>query len=47
MTFIPISSLNGDIVKRCANTPWYEGSPPVYHLEHVFTGSDHNLIDAR
>ena len=27
--------------------PWYEGPTLLYHLEHVYIGSDRNLIDAR
>ncbi len=27
--------------------PWYEGSPLLYHLEHVHIASDRNLIDVR
>ena len=29
------------------NTPWYEGPTLLHHLEHVYIGSDRNLIDAR
>ena len=48
MTFIPISALNGDnVVERSANMPWYQGSPLLYHLEHVYIGSEANHIDAR
>jgi len=48
LTFIPISALNGDnVVTHSPNTPWYEGSTLLHHLEHVYTGSDRNLIDAR
>ena len=27
--------------------PWYQGPSLLYHLEHVYIGSDRNLIDAR
>ena len=27
--------------------PWYQGPSLLYHLEHVYIGSDGNLIDAR
>jgi bifunctional enzyme CysN/CysC len=48
LTFIPISALNGDnVVTRSANTPWYEGSSLLHHLEQVHIASDRNLIDAR
>jgi len=48
VTFIPISALNGDnVVHRSDKTPWYEGVPLLYHLEHVHIGSDRNLIDVR
>ena len=47
-TFIPISALHGDnVVERSINMPWYEGSPLLYHLEHVHIGSDANHVDAR
>jgi bifunctional enzyme CysN/CysC len=46
--FIPISALKGDnVVDRSENMPWYEGSPLLYHLEHVHIASDRNLIDPR
>ena len=48
VTFIPISALKGDnVVDRSENMPWYEGSPLLYHLEHVHIASDRNLIDVR
>jgi bifunctional enzyme CysN/CysC len=48
ITFIPISALLGDnVVDRSKNMPWYEGSPLLYHLEHVHIASDRNLIDPR
>jgi bifunctional enzyme CysN/CysC len=46
--FIPVSALKGDnVVDRSENMPWYEGSPLLYHLEHVHIASDRNLIDVR
>jgi bifunctional enzyme CysN/CysC len=48
LTFIPISALLGDnVVQHSHNTPWYEGPTLLHHLEHVYIGSDRNLIDAR
>jgi bifunctional enzyme CysN/CysC len=48
VTFLPVSALHGDnIVGRSANTPWYEGTPLLHHLEEVHIASDRNLIDAR
>jgi bifunctional enzyme CysN/CysC len=48
VTFIPISALLGDnVVERSQNMSWYQGSPLLYHLEHVHIASDRNLIDAR
>lgn len=48
LTFIPISALVGDnVVEHSVNTPWYEGPTLLHHLEHVYIGSDRNLIDAR
>ncbi len=48
LTFIPISALHGDnIVERSGNTPWYRGTPLLYHLETVHIASDRNLIDVR
>ena len=45
---IPISALHGDnVVTRSANTPWYEGSSLLHHLEEVHVASDRNLIDVR
>lgn len=46
--FIPVSALEGDnVVERSPNMPWYDGSPLLYHLEHVHIASDRNLIDPR
>jgi bifunctional enzyme CysN/CysC len=48
VAFIPISALHGDnVVERSDAMDWYEGSPLLYHLEHVHIASDRNLIDAR
>ncbi|BFU42269.1 sulfate adenylyltransferase subunit CysN [Krasilnikovia sp. MM14-A1004] len=48
LTVIPISALNGDnIASRSENTPWYEGSSLLHHLEHVHIASDRNLVDVR
>ena len=48
LTFIPVSALHGDnVTDHSANTPWYEGPTLLHHLEHVYIGSDRNLIDVR
>jgi bifunctional enzyme CysN/CysC len=48
MTFIPISALEGDnVVNRSENTPWYDGSPLLSHLERLHVASDRNLVDVR
>jgi bifunctional enzyme CysN/CysC len=48
ITFIPVSALHGDnVVDRSPNTPWYEGSTLLHHLEEVHIASDRNLIDTR
>ena len=48
VTFVPVSALHGDnIVSRSDNSPWYEGTPLLHHLEDVHIASDRNLIDAR
>jgi len=48
ITFIPISALRGDnVVHRSEKTPWYQGSPLLYHLETVYIGPDANHVDAR
>jgi bifunctional enzyme CysN/CysC len=48
LAFVPISALHGDnVVERSANTPWYEGSSLLHHLEEVHIASDRNLIDCR
>lgn len=46
--FIPISALKGDnLIERSENSPWYEGSTLMHHLENVHIASDRNLIDFR
>ncbi|GAB1694522.1 sulfate adenylyltransferase subunit CysN [Krasilnikovia sp. M28-CT-15] len=48
LTVIPISALNGDnIATRSENTPWYDGTSLLHHLEHVHIASDRNLVDVR
>ncbi len=48
LTFIPVSALHGDnVVDRSANTPWYQGSTLLHHLEEVHIASDRNLVDVR
>ncbi|HLM07053.1 MAG TPA: GTP-binding protein [Blastococcus sp.] len=48
LTVVPISALHGDnVVSHSANTPWYEGTTLLHHLEHVHVASDRNLVDAR
>ncbi len=48
LAFVPISALHGDnVVERSSNTPWYEGSSLLHHLEEVHIASDRNLIDCR
>jgi bifunctional enzyme CysN/CysC len=48
VTFIPISALSGDnVVDRSLNMAWYDGPSLLHHLEHVYIGSDENLIDVR
>jgi bifunctional enzyme CysN/CysC len=48
LTFIPISALLGDnVTVHSPNTPWYGGPTLLHHLEHLYIGSDRDLIDAR
>ena len=48
LTSIPVSALHGDnVVTRSTNMGWYEGPSLLHHLEHLYIGSDRNLIDAR
>ena len=48
LTFIPVSALHGDnVVDRSTNTPWYEGSTLLGHLERLHVASDRNLVDVR
>jgi sulfate adenylyltransferase subunit 1 len=46
--FIPVSALLGDnVVERSANMDWYQGSPLLYTLETMYSGNEHNHVDAR
>jgi bifunctional enzyme CysN/CysC len=48
LTSIPVSALHGDnVTARSENMAWYEGPSLLHHLEHVYIGSDRNLIDPR
>ncbi|TFV67186.1 UNVERIFIED_ORG: GTP-binding protein [Bacillus sp. AZ43] len=48
LTVVPISALHGDnVVSHSSNTPWYEGTTLLHHLEHVHVASDRNLVDPR
>jgi sulfate adenylyltransferase large subunit len=48
LTVVPVSALHGDnVVTHSANTPWYEGTTLLHHLEHVHVASDRNLVDPR
>ncbi len=48
LMFIPMSALHGDnVVDRSANSPWYQGSTLLHHLEEVHISSDRNLVDVR
>ena len=48
VVFVPVCAVDGDnVVEHSARTPWYDGPPLLYHLEHVHTASDRNLIDPR
>jgi bifunctional enzyme CysN/CysC len=48
LQFVPMSALHGDnVVDRSPNTPWYEGTSLLHHLEEVHIASDRNLIDCR
>jgi sulfate adenylyltransferase large subunit len=48
LTVVPISALHGDnVVGHSPNTPWYEGTTLLQHLEHVHVAGDRNLVDAR
>ncbi len=48
LAFVPISALRGDnVTSHSENMPWYEGPTLLHHLEHVYIGSDRNLIDPR
>src|SRR3712207_2285454 len=48
LTVVPISALHGDnVVTHSQNTPWYEGTTLLHHLEHVLVASDRNHVDPR
>ena len=48
VTFIPISALRGDnVVDKSRQTPWYDGSTLLHHLEHVNVGASLNNVDFR
>ncbi|MDF1753092.1 MAG: GTP-binding protein [Verrucomicrobiales bacterium] len=48
LTPIPISALKGDnVVDQSKNMPWYAGPTMLYHLEHVYIGTDQNHVEAR
>jgi sulfate adenylyltransferase large subunit len=48
ISFIPVSALRGDnVVDKSTNMTWYQGTPLLYHLEHVHIASDRNLVDVR
>jgi bifunctional enzyme CysN/CysC len=48
LTFVPLCALHGDnVVEHSLNMRWYEGPTLLHHLEHVYIGSDRNLIDPR
>ncbi|MBM3674542.1 MAG: GTP-binding protein [Actinobacteria bacterium] len=48
LAFIPVSALHGDnVTQHSPNLTWYGGPTLLHHLEHLYIGSDRNLIDAR
>jgi len=48
ITYIPISALKGDnVVDSSDNTPWYNGSTLLHHLETVKVEASHNMVDFR
>lgn len=48
VTSIPISALHGDnVVTKSDQTPWYEGSSLLSHLEDVYIAGDRNMVDVR
>ncbi|MET0385390.1 MAG: sulfate adenylyltransferase subunit CysN [Polyangiales bacterium] len=48
VTYVPVSALKGDnVVKRSAETPWYEGETVLGFLESVPVAQDRNLRDFR
>lgn len=48
LEIIPISALQGDnVVNRSENMPWFQGPSLMHHLEHVYVGSDRDMVDTR
>ena len=48
LTAVPVSALHGDnVVDRSPNTPWYQGTSLLHHLENLHIASDRNLRDVR
>ncbi len=48
LAFIPVSALHGDnVTQHSPNLSWYGGPTLLHHLEHLYIGSDRNLIDSR
>jgi bifunctional enzyme CysN/CysC len=48
LTFIPVSALHGDnVTEHSESMKWYDGPTLLHHLEHLYIGSDRNLIDSR
>ncbi len=45
---IPMSALLGDnVVDKSPRMNWYQGPSLLYHLEHVYIGTDQNHVEAR
>lgn len=48
ITAIPMAAKHGDnVVEKSTRMPWYQGSPLLYHLEHVYIGASENHVEAR
>ncbi len=48
VTYIPVSALRGDnVVDKSENTPWYDGTTLLHHLENVNVGASLNRTDFR
>jgi bifunctional enzyme CysN/CysC len=48
LAVIPISALRGDnVVTRSDQTPWYQGTSLLHHMENVHVAGDRNLVDVR